>query len=174
MKRCGPCASSACARNSHSLSVDRAASGGLPEEDGPVAIPLNSPCQFVNRCDRGNATTICGRVLGGLTAAIDPAFATIRMSAGQFESALQGDMIREQKLLDANAPGEFRQGEFLWSPQVCVEELCRTMKLSLNGFNEGRLLYYPKQNRLLELFPIGHVASASRLRAKPGPPGGSD
>jgi hypothetical protein len=148
--------------------------GGLPDADGPVAIPSNSPCVFVNQCDRGNATTICGRVLGGLTATVDPAFTTIRMSGGRFESGLRGDMVREQKLLDAKAPGEFRHGEFLWSPQVCIEDQCRVMKLSLHGFNERRLMYYPRQNRLLELFPIGYVASASRFRAEPGRAGGSD
>ena len=111
-----------------------------------------------------------GRVLGGLTATVDPAFTTIRMSSGRFESALRGDMVREQKLLDAKAPGEFRHGEFLWSPQVCIEDQCRVMKLSLHGFNERRLMYYPRQNRLLELFPIGYVASESRFRAEAGPP----
>jgi hypothetical protein len=148
--------------------------GGLPDEDGPVEIAPDSPCKFVNACNRGNATTFCGRVLGGLSAAIDPAFTTIRLSAGRFESALQGDMIREQKLVDANAPGEFRRGEFHWSPQVCVDDQCRVMKLSPIGFNERRLMYYPKQNRLLELFPVGHTVTPSRFRAEPAPPGSAD
>ena len=139
--------------------------GGLPDDDGPVVIPPESPCKFVNQCDRGNATTVCGRVLGGLTATIDPAFTTIRMSGGQFESGLRGDLIREQKLLDAKAPGEFQRGEFLWSPQVCVEDLCHTMKLSKNGFNERRLMYYPKQNRLLELWPIGIWRARGSVRS---------
>ena len=148
--------------------------GHLPDEDGPVAIPFDSPCKFVNRCDRGNATTVCGRVLGGLTATVDPAFTTIRMSGSQFESRLRGDMMREQTLLDARAPGEFRNGEFLWSPQVCVDDQCGAMKLSQHSFSERRLMYYPKQNRLLELAPIGYVASATRYRAVPVWAGAAD
>jgi hypothetical protein len=141
---------------------------GSPDDEGPIAIPPNSACTFVNRCDRGNATTVCGHVIGGLTTTIDPTFTTIRVSAAHLEGALRGDMVRVQKLLDAKAPGEFRHGEFLWSPEVCVEDTCRVMKLSQElSFNERRFMYYPKQNRLLELHPIGYVPSKTRFRAIP-------
>ena len=47
------------------------------------------------------------------------------------------------------------------------------MKLSKKGFNERRLMYYPKQNRLLELWPTGYLAS-TRFRAEPNSPGMAD
>lgn len=110
--------------------------------DGPVLLPHDSACRFLNGCrGAGDATSRCGHALGYLPVTVEAGWARARIALGPADTKVRRTLYDARVLLADGAP-ESAPGP-RWTPEICLDGLCVTP----TGREDTWLFYYPRERK---------------------------
>jgi len=136
-----------------------------PDAEGPIVIPAQSSCTFVNDCTRGHERLFCGKAIGWLAGAANGDFSELTFANADPSPAKVAVLYREPILMQAGAPGERAQGSLRWKPRVCLDNLCIEGDVASTGMPTWSQFYYPARNQLVTVWPLSFYAAGAFRRA---------
>ena len=136
-----------------------------PEAEGPIAIPRDAPCVFVNECQRGGDNLYCGRIVGWLAGTANADFSELSFSIDRRSDGIVAVLYRELMLKKSAAPGERKHQDLRWKPRICVDGSCIAGEVVGIGGPTWHQFYYPKRNQFVTVWPLTFYAAGAFRRA---------
>jgi hypothetical protein len=135
-----------------------------PNAEGPIVIPMQASCTFVNNCTRGDERLFCGKAIGWLAGTANSGFSELTFTNADPSPAKVAVLYREPILVQAGAPGDRSQPSLRWKPRLCLDGLCIEGDVASTGIPPWTQFYYPARNQFVTVWPLSFYAAGAFRR----------